>query len=390
MTLNGVNPVSDSPPNGVKVSVVRCSDYSQGNVDKAVRQALALIGGIGGIIKRGHRVLVKPNMLSARNPERAVTTHPSLLRAVVEMLKEVGADPLIGDSPGGVNRDIAKFWEVCGYKEVSEITGAPLVNLERNLEEVEVPQGRVYKRLHLPQIALEVDALISLPKLKTHNLTLYTGAVKNLLGLIPGLGKSEFHKRCPQPGEFGEAVVDILAAVKPKLSIMDGVVAMEGNGPVSDDLRKIGLILASTDAVALDTTVQTIIGLKPFDVPTTAAAVKRGLGIGDLGRIEIVGERLEEVIVDDFRLPSNAVVRSIPKSVLKLIARRVMVKPTVDKGKCSQCQSCLENCPVKAISLKDDYPRVDHRSCILCLCCYELCPQNAIQLRRSLLAKLWM
>ena len=372
-----------------KVSVVRCSDYSQGKVRKALKQALNLIGGIGGIIKRGHRVLVKPNMLSARPPERGVTTHPSLLQAVVEMLKEVGAEPLIGDSPGGVNRDIANFWEVCGYKEVSEVTGAPLVNLERNLEEVEVPRGRVYKKLHLPRIALEVDALISLPKLKTHNLTLYTGAVKNLLGLIPGLGKSEFHKRCPQPDEFGEAVVDILAAVKPKLSIMDGVVAMEGNGPVSDDLRKIGLILASTDAVALDTTVQAIIGLKPFDVPTTAAAVKRGLGTGDLGRIEIVGEPLEEVVVNDFRLPSNAVVRSIPKPILALIARRVMVKPTVDKGKCTQCQSCLKNCPVNAVSLKDDYPRVDYRHCILCLCCYELCPQDAIQLRRSLLAKLW-
>ena len=116
-----------------KVSIVRCSDYSQGNVRKALGQAINLIGGMGGIIKRGHRVLVKPNMLSARPPERGVTTHPSLLRAVVEMLKEVGAEPLIGDSPGGVNRDMANFWEVCGYKEVSEITGAPLVNLERNL-----------------------------------------------------------------------------------------------------------------------------------------------------------------------------------------------------------------------------------------------------------------
>ncbi len=374
----------------IKVSIVRCSHYNQGDVDKAIRQALNLIGGIEEVIKRGQRVLVKPNMLSARPPERAVTTHPSFLRAVVEMVKEAGAEPLIGDSPGGVNRDIAKFWEVCGYKEVSDITGAPLVNLERNLEEVEVPQGKIYKRLHLPRLALEVDALISLPKLKTHNLTLYTGAVKNLLGLVPGLGKSEFHKRCPQPDEFGEAIVDILAAVKPKLSIIDGVVGMEGNGPVSDDLRNIGLILASTDAVALDTIVQAIVGLKPFDVPTTAAAVKRGLGIGDLGRIEVVGEPLEEVVMDDFRLPSNAVVRRIPKPILALIARGVMVKPTVDKGKCTQCQSCLKNCPVEAISMEGDYPRIDYRRCILCLCCYELCPQDAVRLRRSLLAKLWI
>lgn len=389
MTLEGTNPVSDRLPNEVKVSLVRCGHYRQSNVDKAIRKALNLIGGLEGIIKRGHRVLVKPNMLSARPPERAVTTHPSLLRAVVEMLKELGAEPLIGDSPGGINRDISEFWQVCGYREVSEITGVPLVDLERNLEEIEVPQGRIYKSLHLPRIALEVDALISLPKLKTHNLTLYTGAVKNLLGLIPGLGKSEFHKRCPRPDDFGEAIVDILSVVKPKLSIIDGVVAMEGNGPVSPHLRNMGLILASRDAVALDTIVQAIVGLKPFDVPTTAAAVKRGLGIGDLERIEIVGEPLEEVVADDFQLPSNAVVRSIPKPILTLIARGIMVKPTVDKGKCTRCQSCLENCPVKAISA-DDYPRVDYKRCILCLCCYELCPQNAIQLRRSLLAKLWI
>lgn len=372
-----------------KVSIVKCVDYNVERVKKAIKQAISLIGGLDGIIGKGDRVLVKPNMLSARRPEEGVTTHPALVRGIVELVQEAGAEALIGDSPGGINRDLNHFWEVCGYKEVSEATGAPLVSLERELREVEVPGGVIYKTLHLPRIALEVDALITVPKLKTHNLTLLTGAVKNLLGLIPGLGKVEFHKRCPRPDDLGEAIVDIFSVIKPRLAIMDAVVGMEGNGPVSDKLRDIGIILASPDSVALDTVTQAIMGLKPFDVPTTRAAATRGLGTADLRKIELGGESLEEVAVENFVLPSNAVVRSIPRPILNLIARRIMVKPRARADKCTGCRCCIKNCPVGAISIEEKFARVDYRKCILCLCCYELCPEKAMDLKKSLLARLW-
>ncbi|MBT9148930.1 MAG: DUF362 domain-containing protein [Dehalococcoidia bacterium] len=372
-----------------KVSIVGCVDYDIGRVKEAVRKAVSLIGGWEGVVDRGNRVLVKPNMLSARPPEDGVTTHPAVVRAVVELVQEAGAEVLIGDSPGGTDRDLIHCWEACGYSEVSKVTGAPLISLDREILEVEVPRGVIYKTLHLSRTVLEVDSLITVPKLKTHNLTLLTGAVKNLLGLIPGGGKIEFHRRCPRPDDLGEAIVDILSVARPKLALMDAVVGMEGDGPVSDQLRDIGVILASRDSVALDTVAQAMIGLKPFDVPTTRAAAERKLGTADLREMELVGRSLGEAEIKDFILPSNAMVRRIPRPILALIARRIMVRPRARADKCTNCSLCMSNCPVDAIYTKEKSVRVDYKKCILCLCCYELCPEKAMDLRKSLLTRFW-
>ncbi|MCL0079645.1 DUF362 domain-containing protein [Dehalococcoidia bacterium] len=373
--------------NNTKISIVECADYDIRRVKEAIRKAVSLIGGWEGIAERGNRVLVKPNMLSARPPDEGVTTHPAVVRALVELVQEAGAEALIGDSPGETNRELSHFWEVCGYSEVSRVTGAPLISLDREILEVEVADGVIYKRLHLSRSVLEVDALITVPKLKTHSLTLFTGAVKNLLGLIPGGGKLEFHRRCPRPDDLGEAVVDIFSVARPKLALMDAVVGMEGNGPVSDKLRDIGVILAGRDSVALDTVAQAMIGLKAFDVPTTRAAAQRKLGTSDLRQIEVLGQPLK--VVEDFLLPSNAVVRSIPRPILDLIARRIMVRPRARADKCTNCGVCMNSCPVDAIYIEERPVRVDYKKCILCLCCYELCPEKAMDLRKSLLARFW-
>ncbi|MBT9163202.1 MAG: hypothetical protein DDT24_00106 [Chloroflexi bacterium] len=372
-----------------KVSIVECVDYDIERVKEAVRKAVSLTGGWEGVVERGNRVLVKPNMLSACPPEDGVTTHPAVVRAAVELVQEGGAEALIGDSPGGTNRDLSHFWEVCGYSEVSKVTGAPLVSLDRDILEVEVPDGVIYKRLHLSRTVIEADSLITVPKLKTHNLTLLTGAVKNLLGLIPGGGKIEFHRRCPRPDDLGEAIVDILSVAKPRLALMDAVVGMEGDGPVSGKLRDVGVILAGRDSVALDTVAQVMIGLKPFDVPTTRAAANRKLGTADLREIGLVGRSLEEAVIEDFVLPSNAMVRRIPRPILALIARRIMVRPRPRADKCTNCGFCMNNCPVDAICIEEKPVRVDYKKCILCLCCYELCPEKAMDLRKSLLARFW-
>ena len=370
-----------------KVSIVECADYDIGRVKEAVRKAVFLIGGWEGIAKKGNRVLVKPNMLSARHPDEGVTTHPAVVRALVELVQEEGAEVVIGDSPGGTNRDLAHFWDVCGYSEVSKITGAPLISLDREILEVEVADGVIYKKLHLSRSVMEVDALITVPKLKTHSLTLLTGAVKNLVGVIPGGGKLDLHRRCPRPDDLGEAVVDVLSLVRPKLALMDAVVGMEGNGPVSDKLRDIGVILAGRDSVALDTVAQAMIRLKPFDVPTTRAAAQRKMGTSDLRRIEIMGQPLE--VIEDFLLPSNAVVRRIPRPILSLIARQIMVRPRANADKCTNCGVCMNSCPVDAVYIRERPVRIDYKKCILCLCCYELCPENAMDLKKSLLARLW-
>jgi uncharacterized protein (DUF362 family)/Pyruvate/2-oxoacid:ferredoxin oxidoreductase delta subunit len=371
-----------------QVSIVKCRDYNEGGVKDALRRALTLIGGWGEVAKKGSRILVKPNMLSAKPPESGVDTHPVVVQAVVELLTEEGAEVLIGDSPGGIIKGgLSRYWEVSGYKKVSEITGAKLVSLEEDSKEISVPDGIIYRKLYISAAALEVDAIITLPKLKTHDLTLFTGAVKNLLGLIPGLGKAEFHKRCPKPDDLGEALVDIFSAMKPQMAILDAIVGMEGGGPVSGKLRDIGVILASRDSVALDTVAQAMIGLEPFDVPTTKAAAKRNLGVSSLKEIEVLGEPLEKVRINDFVLPSNARIRRVPDPILSLIARWIMVKPVPLRNKCTRCLICKENCPVDAISLHNGYPKINYHKCILCLCCRELCPENAMGLRKSLLAR---
>ena len=371
-----------------RVSIVRCRDYNEKGVKDALRQALTLIGGWGEVAKKGNRILVKPNMLSAKPPESGIDTHPAVVQAVVELLTEEGTEVLIGDSPGGIIKNgLSHYWEVSGYKKVSEMTGAKLVSLEKEVKEISVPYGVIYQKLYISTAALEVDAIITLPKLKTHDLTLYTGAVKNLLGLIPGLGKAEIHKRCPKPDDLGEALVDIFSVMKPQMAILDAVVGMEGSGPVSGKLRDIGVVMTSRDSVALDTIAQAMIGLKPFDVPTTKAAAKRNLGVSSLKEIEVLGEPLEEVRINNFILPSNARIRRVPDPILGLIARWIMVKPVPLRDKCTRCLACRENCPVDAISLHHGYPKINYRKCILCLCCRELCPENAVGIRKSLLAR---
>lgn len=371
-----------------RVSIVRCRDYNEKRVKDALRQALTLIGGWGEVVKKGDRVLVKPNMLSARSPESGVDTHPAVVQAVVELLKEEGAEVLIGDSPGGIIKNgLSHYWEVSGYKKVSEVTGAKLVSLEEDSKEINVPNGVIYQKLYISAAALEVDAIITLPKLKTHDLTLYTGAVKNLMGLIPGLGKAEIHKRCPKPDDLGEALADIFSVMKPQMAILDAVVGMEGSGPVSGKLRDIGVILTSRDSVALDTIAQAMIGLKPFDVPTTKAAAKRSLGVSSLEEIEVLGEALEKVNINDFILPPNARIRRVPDPILSLIARWIMVKPVHLRNKCTRCLVCKENCPVDAISFIAGRAKINYRKCILCLCCRELCPEDAVDLRKSFLAR---
>lgn len=371
-----------------QVSIVKCKDYNKKNVRDALRTSLTLIGGWGEIAKKGNRVLVKPNMLSAKPPESGVDTHPAVVQAVVELLKEESAEVLIGDSPGGIIKNgLKSYWEISGYKKVSEATGAKLVSLEEDSKEIIVPGGIIYQKLYISAVALEVDAIITLPKLKTHDLTLYTGAVKNLMGLIPGLGKAEIHKRCPKPNDLGEALADIFSVMKPHMAILDAIVGMEGSGPISGKLRDIGIIMASRDSVALDTIVQAMIGLKPFDVPTTKAAAKRSLGISSLKEIEVLGESLEKVSIDDFILPPNARIRKVPDPILDLIARWIMVKPVPLHNKCTRCLACKESCPVDAISLGGGYPKINYRECILCLCCRELCPEDAVSLKKSFLAR---
>lgn len=368
-----------------KVSILYCQDYTLENVRSAVRKSFDSLGGLRKWVRKGDKVLVKPNLLSAREPERAVTTHPSLVQAVVEQVQQLGATAVIGDSPGGVEKGIERLWENTGMAQVSEATGAELLSFEKTgVVNRKVTSGRIY---WVAKPSVECDVIVSLPKLKTHSLCLMTCAVKNMFGVIPGFRKGEYHKQAPKPKAFAEIIVDVYSVARPQINLVDAVVCMEGDGAASGDPRYLGILMASEDAVAIDAICASLMGLKPEDVEITAEAASRGLGEISLDRIEVVGEDLDQFKGLDFKLPSNRFIRLIPKFLVNLLAPYIWVRPAILDGNCTNCDICVENCPVKTIHAGDPTPVYDYKDCVNCMCCHELCPHNAVFLEKSWLAK---
>ncbi|MCD6574216.1 DUF362 domain-containing protein [Candidatus Aerophobetes bacterium] len=377
-----------------EVSIVRCESYLQEEVDRAVKESVKLIGGLEGIIHKGDRVLLKVNMLNADPPEKAVTTHPAVVRAVVKLVKEVGGVPFLGEASGIAYRyeEAKKAWEITGFKEVAEEEDVEIVNFQQ-IKEIDNSKNRKVPLLHIAKEVIDADVIVTLPKLKTHSFALFTGAIKNLYGTIPGFRKKELHAIAPTPGEFAELMADILTAVYPELAIMDAIVGMEGNGPAAGSPRKIGLVLASRDPVAIDAVASSIIGCDPLDVDIIRVASERGLGVAELDKIKIKGTDLNEVKVEDFELVHNVntLLKKMPSFVLfigKLLAPYLIkVEPQIDLEKCGGCMVCTKHCPVEAIKMASDYPKIDRKKCIKCFCCQEFCPQKAVQIKYNWLAR---
>jgi len=369
-----------------KVAIVRADSYERRSLEEKLREVLDLIGGLERFIKPGMKVLVKPNLLSAKAPDRAITTHPELVAAVAGMARDLGAEVKIGDSPAGAKTGIQRVWDNTGLTEIARRDNLELVGFERS-GTLPIKVGpRTY---YISKPVLEADFIINLPKLKTHVLTLMTGAIKNMFGAVPGFRKGLYHKEAPNPRHFSRIVVDIFSAVQPGLNIMDAILMMEGDGPASGTVRGGKMLLASTDAVALDTVAASIIGLTPQKVHTIKYAAEAGLGIGWLEGIEIVGEMLNSVKIDDFELTSNRALELLPKFLMDAIGPFLWMRPKVDENSCVLCGDCVNSCPTKAMRQLDDNstPLVDKELCISCWCCHEICPENAIFINKSFLAR---
>lgn len=367
-----------------RVAIVKCKDYDRKAVDRAVRETFELLGGIEQFIRKGQRVLLKPNMLSAKEPERGITTHPVFLETIVRQVQSAGGEVWIGDSPSGAVKGIRRYWDNTGYTEVAKRTGVKLINFEA---EGTVIRETPLRKYHLARAVIEADVIINLPKFKTHGFTLYTGAIKNLYGTIPGLQKAVLHKRYPHPESFSRMLVDVYSLVNAKLHLMDGILGMGGNGPVTGDLIDVGLVLASVDGVALDTVASTIMGFKEGKIDVIRLASERRLGEARLDNITILGEPLAELKYEDFSLPSNYLIRLIPQFLIRWLGRLIWVHPKADLDKCTACEVCVKSCPVHAIHMENGYPITDYRVCINCLCCNESCPEGAVIQERSWLAK---
>lgn len=377
-----------------KVVVLRCESYDSEQVFNTLRKGLNLLGGIERFIDKTDKILVKPNLLSGGKPEQLISPHPSVFEGIIRMLTEDNYKIFYGDSPGFGNPE--KVAEKAGLKKVADAYDIPLGEFTKS-KTIHFPEGHICKQFEIAQAVLETDSIISLCKMKSHWLTRITGAVKNQLGCVYGLHKNALHGIFPDAISFSKMLVDLSMYLKPKLYIMDGIIAMEGNGPASGNPSPMNVILMSDDPVALDATFCRMINLKPEYIPYIVYGKEYGLGNWCTEEIDFLGDSLNSFINRDFDIPRIPVKNENITSriwLLKLLRRLVLRKPVIDHEKCTKCGICVAKCPVEGRALnfncddKSRSPIYDYSKCIRCYCCQEMCPQKAIDVKTPLIGKI--
>lgn len=368
-----------------KVVISACNKYHPDILVRKLNAGMALLGGWDKFVAPGMKVLLKVNLIGPKSPETAAITHPELVRALTRILKAQGCEVWIGDSSGGAiagNAPTARSFKVSGLEQLAREEGAVLKNFDREGAVAVKPVSGLEEKMYIAKPMLEADFIINLPKLKTHSAAIYTGAVKNLFGCIPGLRKAEYHRLAPDPRDFGQVLADIHQAVKVGLHIMDGVVAMEGEGPTAGNAYPTGKLLMSADPLALDTVAVSMLGLNVEDVPILQTARARNLGTSELQEIEIVGDYTAPPRLRGFKLPKR--LRHIKSKNYKIVIRVIALlkaRPWVNLKVCKNCNMCVESCPVQAIVRETK--KIDYSACIECMCCHELCEHKAVELRRD-------
>jgi uncharacterized protein (DUF362 family)/Pyruvate/2-oxoacid:ferredoxin oxidoreductase delta subunit len=326
---------------------------------------------------KGKNVLIKPNVLRVSEAREGIVTHPAVVRAVVEKVEAMQpASIIVGDNPGAFSYgENERAFRVSGLMDAAK---GYWRNIGDDSREVAF-NPEFLPRVGVSAAILDADVVISLPKFKTHGLTVVTGAIKNSYGFLPGAQKATLHRISGCAERFHRAIVEVFRLRVPDLFIVDAVVGMEGNGPACSDLRDIGLILASDNAVAMDAVIATMMGVAPRLLPFLTAAKEAGLGDYDLDAIEVFGELKR---LPAFKLPplsGEAILGNGP--VQAFIHGRSFVRPHVDADRCTGCATCAEHCPVSALSMDGGVPRVDADTCIACFCCQEMCPEKAIAVK---------
>lgn len=376
------------------VVIVPCDDYSEESAKLALEQVLAPLGGLDWATA-GMRVAIKANLVSFLKPEKAATTHPALLCALVRMLVERGADVVVGDSPGGLYTApyVNRVYAAAGMKAVEQAGG----RLNHNFEEKdgEFPEAAVCRKFRYTAWLDDADVIIDFCKLKTHGMMAMTCGAKNMFGVIPGTMKPEYHFRYPDPRDFARMIVDLDEYFKPRLTIVDAVECMEGNGPTGGTPRHMGALLAGESPHKVDLVCAGLIGLNREDVPTLEAALERGLIPERAEELSVAGDPAAFVIPDFKRIVTgnSHLFKGNGKSLSgrltgALLDKLLAQKPALKPAKCVGCEVCRNICPVKAITMVDKKPQIDRKKCIRCFCCQEFCPQSAMVVHRTPIARL--
>lgn len=372
------------------VAIVRCADYGEETCERALREVLVPFGGLDWV-RPGMRVVIKANLVSAMKPEKAATTHPALLAALTRMLRERGANVVIGDSPGGTFAapHLNAVYRVCGLSE-AEAAGAEL-NRDFSQKEAALPEAHTAKHITYTGYLDGADAIISFCKLKSHGMLSLSAATKNLFGAIPGIIKPEYHYRYPDPMDFADMLIDLNEFFLPKLYLVDAVQTMEGNGPTAGTPKYMGALLAGTNPHKIDLLCAKLIGLEAKNVPTLRAAQERGLTPASAEELEISGDAEEFVCKDfvtvqrgtgtDFGAQKGKLLGAAAKTVLR-------ARPKLKRSRCVGCGVCRDTCPAHAIVIEKGKAKIDRRACIRCFCCQEFCPKGAMRVHRTWVARI--
>jgi uncharacterized protein (DUF362 family)/Pyruvate/2-oxoacid:ferredoxin oxidoreductase delta subunit len=366
------------------VSLQSLADYDPGRIQHSLQLLLEPLGGIGCYVRPGQKVLIKPNLLAGKAPDKAVTTHPEIVRQVILLAQSAGGVVSVGDSPGlGKPENVARK---CGVLDVIEETGARFAPFEESVP-ISLTSG-TFHHLEVAREALEADVIINLPKLKTHQMMGYTGAVKNLFGLVVGMRKARLHLQAgTDKAFFALMLLELAERFQPALSIMDAVVGMEGNGPGNGDPIQLGALLASPHTVALDTVATAMVNLPEQRVWTQRVARQTGRQGSSLQELDLCGVPIAQLQTTRFRPAAQADVNfGLPTPVKNLLKNAITAQPEITQG-CQRCGHCVSHCPPQAMTLDTQGVKIDYGRCIRCFCCQELCPYAAIITQQGLLLR---
>jgi uncharacterized protein (DUF362 family)/NAD-dependent dihydropyrimidine dehydrogenase PreA subunit len=369
-----------------RVSLHRQDNYNPASCLQAIRTLLEPLGGMEAFVQAGQKVLLKPNLLSGKTPDRAVTTHPEIVRAVVTLAQEAGGIVSIGDSPGiGSPESVARK---SGILAIAEETGCPFVPFETAV--TIHPTGGKFQQFEVAQELLDADVVINLPKLKTHQMMGLTCGVKNMFGAIVGLRKPRLHLQAgTDKAFFALMLLELCEALSPALTIVDAIVAMEGEGPGSGDPIHIGALLASSQPLAIDTVATELVGMRPQQVWTQQQAIDTGRPYTNLKQLELCGTPLDELKIANFRQAKMTDVNFGLKGALKHHLRHALTaRPVPDHNLCVRCNDCVTHCPPEAMKIENNRLIIDYEHCIRCFCCQELCPHGALMTKQGILLKL--
>jgi uncharacterized protein (DUF362 family)/NAD-dependent dihydropyrimidine dehydrogenase PreA subunit len=367
------------------VSIQPLADYQPQAVRAALEAVLAPLGGMAAFVRLGQQVLIKPNLLAGKPPERAVTTHPEIVRQVILLVQAAGGVVSVGDSPGiGTPEVVARK---CGIFQVVEETGARFAPFVDSVP-ITVREG-TFHHLEVAREVLDAEVIINLPKLKTHQMMGYTGAVKNMFGAVVGMRKLRLHLQAgADPAFFALMLLELAERFPPALSIMDAVVGMEGNGPSSGEPVPIGALLASPHPLALDTVATALVGLSERQVWTQRVARETGRTGSRLQDVTLCGPPLATLRPPAFRpAPTSDIGFGLPKPLKRSLRRALTARPEIAAG-CVRCGDCVRHCPPHAMTLDGQGVHIDDAKCIRCFCCQELCPHGAIATRQGVLLRI--